>query len=103
MSKPHKHLTFRQISSVVAGVVGRMLCSAPRKIFLSNFEPAGKTPKSFKNKRCRVISAFFIELTHLDSPLSILRPKAKTEWLKTKFFRAKKLPSKNEKIAFILL
>ncbi len=50
-----------------------------------------------------MINAFFIELTQLDYPVSIRRPKDKTEWRKTKFLGQKKLPSKNEKIAFILL
>ncbi len=77
MAKPHTKLTFRQISSVVAGVVGGgRLGSAPRKIRVSNFETTGKTPKSFLNKRCRVINIFFIELTQVDSPFSIRRPKA---------------------------
>ncbi len=86
MSKPHTKLTFCQISSVVARVVGRRLGSVPRKMFLLNFEPTGKTPTSFQNKRCRVIITFFIELTQLNP---IRRPKAKTERSKTKFLGTK--------------
>ncbi len=94
MSKPHTKLTLFQISNVEAGVVGRGLGSVPRKMFLLNFEPTGKTPTSFQNKRCRVTNPFFIELIQLNSPFSIRQPKAQTKWSKTKFFQGKKIAVK---------